>query len=315
MQIATFAVGDYYFAAAALINSLACAGYSGRVVVGHIGPIDWNVDPQAPIDYVNLSDAPEGFVSNQKAWLLGQLDSKDICFIDSDCIVTSPILLELIESHLTVRAFFTTEGLLAGSDVRWHVWKEVSDTTGMGAARCMTAIPYINAGLIALRMPRDWDYLSEWQRIMDTSLPSEGEMFDTPFFQMVDQDCLNAVIDKIGRPFASIGPPDIWYRGLPVNPYLCVGSIGKPLMLHCTGERKPWRFESNPLVIPDIYDLAFYRFAYKETPWVRLMERPPKKLRPWFENKPSSCRAVAMNRRLARFSRYLKYGSTRKRVG
>lgn len=285
MHVAILVTGDYYFGAAALINSLAKVGFSGQITVGHQGPIDWEVHPGAPVTHCKLDDSQK-WAGNLKAQLLMNLGRGDVCFIDADCIVTSPRIFELISVFVRDQPLFAVEGIMPASDVRRVAWAYClsrgarSVTLGNGFA----CLAYMNSGFFALRLPRDEFFLKQWQEAMNLCLVGTGQLFETPFFPMPDQDCMNAVLAKLEFPFTTIGPPDIWYRAQPVNPYLHVGVASEPILLHCTGSLKPWRLERPMDSSPDVYDKLFYHFAFLETPWIRLSRKLPSALERWLKD-------------------------------
>ena len=285
MHVVTLVTGDYDLGAAALINSLANAGFSGSITVGHQAPIDWEVQPGAPVTYCRLSDSQK-WAGNLKAQLLMNLGREDVCFIDADCIVTSSRLLELISDFVCDQPLFAVEGIMPACDVRRLAWARcLSKGTHKTAIRTEFAcLAYINSGFFALRLPRDEVFLKQWQDAINLCLPGVGQLFETPFFPMPDQDCMNAVLANLEFPFATIGPPDIWYKASTVNPYVQVGVADEPMLLHCTGRLKPWRL-ARPLVSsPDVYDKLFYRFAFVETPWVRVSRKLPHAVERWIKD-------------------------------
>jgi lipopolysaccharide biosynthesis glycosyltransferase len=119
---------------------------------------------------------------------------------------------------------------------------------------------------------------------MKLCLIGAGQLFETPFFPMPDQDCMNAVLANLEFPFATIGPPDIWYKAQAVNPYLHVGTASEPILLHCTGRLKPWRLERPMVSSPDLYDRLFYHFAFLETPWIHLSRKLPRSVEKWIKD-------------------------------
>lgn len=278
MQIATIAVGDYAYGAAALINSLASCGFSGHVTVGYQKQLDWELQPGVPVTCLELDSSPK-WAGNLKAQLMSNMGRGDVCYIDADCIVTSKLLLSIASEFVRDQPLFAAEGVLAASDIRWRRWEHCLSGAAKGGTS-KAAIVYFNSGFFALNLPRDEHIISQWQEAVEKCLTGRGALFETPFFPMADQDCLNAVLASLNQDFVSIGPPDVWYRALPFNPFLHVGVARKPLLLHCTGGRKPWR-ECAPTVRPDIYDRAFYHFAFENTPWVQLKRGLPPSTENW----------------------------------
>jgi hypothetical protein len=212
--------------------------------------------------------------------------SGDVCFIDADCIVASPRLLELTSECVRNQPLFAVEGIMPACDVRRIAWASCLSREGRTSAlrHEFTCVAYMNSGFFALRLPRDELFLQQWEEAMRLCLIGAGELFETPFFLMPDQDCMNAVLANTEFPFATIGPPDIWYKALTINPYLHVGTATEPILLHCTGRLKPWRLQGPIVSSPDLYDTLFYRFAFLETPWIRLPRKLPRAVERWIRD-------------------------------
>ena len=285
MHIVTMVKGDYVYGAAALINSLAKAGFDGQITVGHEGPIDWEIQPEAPVSTRRLSDS-QRWGGCLKADLLLSLTNGEICFIDADCIVTSKKLFELINEVIAVHPLLAVEGIVSAKDIRRYVWAKKLSTKQDRLLKNseLACVAYLNSGFLALSLPRDLTLLEKWRESMAQCLVGAGQLFETPFFPMADQDCLNAIVSDLDTGFATIGPPDIWYRAQAVNPYLHVGAVAEPVLLHCTGKQKPWSMRHPAVSGPDVYDRLFYQFAFLDTPWVRLPRRLPRNVEKWLKD-------------------------------
>lgn len=285
MHIATLIAGDYVFGAAALVNSLARAGFTGQITVGHQGPVNWQIQPGAPIVMRELDDS-QTWGGSLKGNLLLSLGDGDVCYIDADCIVTSPQLFELIFGVIDEQPLFAVEAIVPASDVRRRVWTRsiLGSNDRVSRYADLTCMAYLNAGFFALRLPRDNLFLKQYQQAIERCLIGTGRLFETPYFPMGDQDCMNAVLSNLDIPFATIGPPDVWYRAQTVNPYLHVGAATDPVLLHCTGKLKPWQLNRPMISGPDVYDKWFYHFAFLETPWVQMSQRMPRALEGWFQD-------------------------------
>lgn len=304
IRVATVAIGDYCTGAAALISSLAWCGFASEVFVGHVGPLDWRLAPESSVTPIELHPRRARHATNLKAQLLEAVGDGDVCYIDADCIALSPRLMEIVEEFLGFGAFFTVESILPASDVRHLTWARLMNRNQTEHSRRSVSgcVPYINAGFFGLRLPRDRYYLDEYSSLVERALPEAGEPFTTPYFPLVDQDCLNAVVGNSEKPYATLGPPDIWYRALAGNSYSQVGVSAQPLLLHCTGLGKPWRLKQPPLSRPDVYDKEFYRFAYVETPWVTLDKSLPASVVRWIEDGALSKASLKARRFGARVS-------------
>ena len=285
MHVVTLVTGDYVFGAAALINSLARAGFSGHITVAHQGPIDWEIQPGAPVTTRRFGDTHR-WGGSLKAELLLSLGSGNICFIDADCIITSSKIFELIDTVIANRPLLAVEGIIPAADIRRYLWATKLLQTENCAPRSwkLGCVAYLNSGFFALNLPRDVKLVEKWRESIDKCLIGAGRLFETPFFPMADQDCLNAVVTNLDTEFSTIGPPDIWYRAQTINPYLHVGAATEPVLLHCTGKLKPWLMKRPAISGPDIYDRLFYRLAFLDTPWVRLPRKLPHHVERWLKN-------------------------------
>lgn len=301
--VVTVAVGDYEAGAVALINSLAHSGFSGTILVAYQGAMGLRVAPGSPVSTIELPRHANTMPFNLKATALGHVKSGDVIYIDADCVVTGPRLMNVVNEALNEAPVFSAEGILPASDVRVLAWRRVlgasSDWKSNVAIDCFA---YVNSGFMAFRMPRDAQYLSRWQEFMNTALTGRGDFFETPYFALPDQDCLNATIRSLGEKVATLGPPDVWYRGLPSHPFVFMGIGLDPMLLHCTGISKPWRLRQPPLARPDIYDKEFYRFAYVETPWATLNKPLPASVVRWIEDGVLSKASLKVRKASARLS-------------
>ena len=308
MHIVTLVSGDYEFGAAALINSLAATGFSGRITVGHRGPVNWQLHRGAPVEFYELNDS-QMWVGNLKAQLLMNIARGEVCFIDADCIVTSTRILELASAFVSDQPLFAVEGILPACDVRRRVWARALSGEPGRAVRIneFGCVAYMNSGFFALSLPRDELFLNQWHHAMELCLSGAGGLFETPYFPMPDQDCMNAVLANLDLSFATLGPPDIWYRAQMVNPYFHVGTAAEPVLLHCTGRIKPWRLERPMLSRPDVYDKLFYRFAFLETPWIQLSRRLPGSVERWIKDDFRSRVGGRIRRAGAQFARAIDF--------
>jgi hypothetical protein len=313
MNIVTIATGDYYIGAAGLINSLASVGFTGKITVGYQGSLPWKLAAHCRVETLELKPSRQKAATNLKAELIKQVGSGDIVYMDSDCIVTSPKLLSLVAEFIEQGPMFCVEGILPASDVRHLTWEKALRELGLNVpskplANCL---PYLNAGFFALRLPRDASILGTWYELIDKALLGEGDAYNTPFFPMVDQDCLNAVVANYQSPYSTLGAPDIWYKALPLSPFSVVGVSTTPLFLHCTGLQKPWRLKSPPLDRPDIYDKFFYRHTFLETPWVTLPNKLSPKVASWIEDGLGSRLNLRVRKGTARISNIIERGRAR----
>ena len=64
-------------------------------------------------------------------------------------------------------------------------------------------VAYMNSGFFALSLPRDELFLNQWHHAMELCLSGAGGLFETPYFPMPDQDCMNAVLANLDLSFAT----------------------------------------------------------------------------------------------------------------
>jgi hypothetical protein len=289
MKVVTVVTGDYVFGVTALINSLAAAGFADEVILAHDEAAsdvrdDLQCRPSARITFMALPRG-ERWAGNRKAEALLALEDGDYCYLDADCVVR-PGFLEVIGPAVRSAPVFCAEGLIPSSDLRRWAWERdanaafASQTLAKGLGACV----YVNSGAMALSFPRDRGMISDWNAMMRRVLPPRGEMYETPYYLMPDQDSLNAVLAFREEPFATISPPDVWYRVQPSRPFLHVGSRREPLVLHCTGQ-KPWNLAGAGPDKPDVYDRAFLRFTFRETPWVSVKRTLSPAVMRWLEDR------------------------------
>ena len=293
LTVVTVATGDYWCGASALINSLADVGFSGEIVVAHDGEPPWILEKSAGISTVRLPSDSRMRSYNLKAHAIGCASkgapSSRVLYIDADCIVLSADFVTRIDEFLDQAPVYSAEGILPRSDVRHVKWTSVVKELRLAGAggvstNLLECVAYVNSGMIAFDLPRDQKIIDGWQSVMDHVLIKEGGFFQTPYFFLPDQDCLNAVIANIDHPAVTMGPLDIWYRSLPLHPFNFIGAAEGPLLLHCTGYSKPWKLDRPPPNAPDIYDRAYYKYRYVECPLVKSPDEPSAELKDWFND-------------------------------
>lgn len=305
MKLVTLVSGDYHKAAAALINSCVANGFTGEFFVFHKeDSLPWRLTSDANV-ILRTFDEFDGWIANLKPKYIKSLGDGDICFIDADCIVPRPDLFQMLSQFLEAGPVACSESLLPSSDLRLLEWQRAAQgnsTIGEAPKESISCVPYYNAGFLAVKMPRDVALIEHWEQLVDDLLDrGHVEMFEKAFYLTGDQDCLNAALKFFPKTFSSFGPPDVGFRGLPVNPFLCVGNYNEPILLHCTGNRKSWRPPTAPKTRPDVYDKAFYKYTHEETPWVEIECDLPPKIDGWFRETKRSRREVAIRRLLSKF--------------
>lgn len=297
MQVFTLASGEYAYGACALINSLQRLGFSGEIHVGFQGKLNWDIAPGAPVVTHDLTG--EGrWLGYAKPRLVLDHASGPFLYIDADCIIQKPVLFEWARGPLPL---LCAEGIVPRNDFRRPRWRELLPAAHRaGQTGPASTDVYYNSGLIAGSLPRDAELLERWWSVIDNAVVGPGGVFVDPVIPLADQDCLNAVIQDGQFEFACMSPPDIWYAAASHNPFFHVGAMDD-VVLHCTGEDKPWRLTSVPPRSPTRYDVAWYELLSSKSGWVRCGWSGSRALRSWFTRGPLggvSRRGAQLRRRL-----------------
>ena len=289
--IATIATGDYIYGAAALANSLIEAGvdFPMRIYADDRAlalASSWARGARAKdIAFEKLSNLPgplDGAYThptNLKARaILHSFDVgafENVIFMDADVVASGGAAKSLIDAILQIGdPVFSVEGIRARADItsvsqtgRLLSWlgsasipadelpplrRDGEDENPGGTALCA----YINAGFCKLSR-RDGALLRLWDAA--NGALSSSEMRSSRDFPFLDQDVLNALMSIFDIRYASVGPSDILFTNLPVNPYFHMGRYGEPVFVHFTGGTKPWRLCSIPRYRPGRYEPLWYR--------------------------------------------------------
>ena len=283
MNIFIVVSGDYVYGAAALCNSLCRAGITGEIHIGHTGELKWEIDCKAPIFTHELRKSPL-WIGNCKPNFLIDHARGSFVYLDADCVVTNGAFLEYVCEAIKAGPVFCAEGVVPERDIRRLFWAQAKRKTA-DAGRMLPkkdqrfTATYFNSGFLAGEIRRDRSILEGWERLIQTALRGEGNLFENPYFPMADQDCLNAFIQDETFVFSCITPPDVWYAAATGNPFLHIG-IYKSALLHCTGE-KPWRLRNVPPRPPNVYELAWFRHIFEDTPWVRCSPKIDRSVESW----------------------------------
>jgi hypothetical protein len=288
VDVFTLAAGDYVYGAAALCNSLRAAGFKGTINVGCTGQLPWTIEPAAAIEIHRISESGK-WIGNHKPAFIAKHAKGLFAYIDADCIVTNPGLIESVVEAVQQGPVFCAEGILPGRDVRrlrWRMAKEKGlERRSYPPQAPLPSDVYYNSGFLCGDIPRDRWLLDDWRRMIETALHGSGALYETRDFPMPDQDCLNALLQDERSPFCCISPPDVWYAGSSVNPFLQVGTH-EAALLHCTGQEKPWRHTSVPPRAPNPYEKAWLRFLYDDARWVRCPLELKGSVQSWLRDEP-----------------------------
>lgn len=305
MDIFTLTIGDHAYGFAALCNSLCAVGFDGHIHVGYRGDFRCEIATGAPIVLHELPDDGLRPMNRKPAFLLDHAAGVFL-YLDADIIVMNRAILDVLSEMVSIGPVFCAEGIIPERDIRRVMWRNAkteslkqslaSDTV---AARPTNV--YFNSGLICGDIERDRRLISDWDRMIRRTLPVNGDgFFEVPYFPMVDQDCLNALLQDEESRFLCVGPPDIWYATSAASPFSHVGNF-EAAILHSTGP-KPWQHKSVPLRDPNRYETEWYRFLRLETPWVRCKIELSKPVSNWLRNSRRG-RMISKAKRLrARFA-------------
>jgi lipopolysaccharide biosynthesis glycosyltransferase len=297
MNIFTLAIGDHVYGLAALCNSLCAIGFDGQIHVGCQSELRCDIAAGAPIILHQLPEDDLQPMNRKPAFLLDHAAGAFL-YLDADIIVTDRAILDVLHDAVSTGPVFCAEGIVPEHDIRRTVWRKaktdsLAQSSGINAQ--LTDV-YFNSGLICGSMGRDRRLIADWNRIIRRMLPTNRDgLFDLPYFPLIDQDCLNALMQDEGTAYSCIGPPVVWYA-LSENSPFHVGSSFTGAILHSTGP-KPWQHKSVPLRDPNSYEAAWYRFLAEETPWVQCRPNLPKSVCEWLRNSRRG-RAISKAKRL-----------------
>jgi hypothetical protein len=238
---------------AALVNSLAAAGYKGKVYVGFRGPLPaWATDVRRRGGCVYETAASElllEFISLNTDWQLANYKPEFMLHIMETLEPQAPGII-YFDPDITVRCqweFFQQWlqfGLMVCEDVnspkhqthpRRMMWRRIfSDLLVRESFAVSNA--YINSGFVGI--PREGlNFLRTWSSIVERASPIAGGLttwlghnVNEPSdpFAALDQDALNVAVMATQVPISVIGP-----EGMDFRP-------GGHVMSHAIGPFKPW---------------------------------------------------------------------------
>jgi hypothetical protein len=302
MDVFTLVFGDYVYGVAALCNSLRTAGFEGTIHVGSMGELPWSLDHAAPIKVHPICERGK-WIGNYKPAFIAEHARGPFAYIDADCIVTKPGFLQSVAEAARHGPVLCAEGILPARDMRrahWRAAKEASleRRSYPPSSPLLSSDVYYNSGFLCGDTERDRWLLEDWRRMIETALHGSGALYETRGFPMPDQDCLNAVVQDERSPFTCISPPDVWYAGTMVHPFLQVG-MHEAALLHCTGQEKPWRHASVPPRAPNPYEKAWLHFLCEDARWVRCLIPLSRLVQSWMRDEPRG-RRISQAKNIAR---------------
>jgi hypothetical protein len=245
--VVTLFEGDHHIGAAALINSLHAAGFSGAVVCGHRGPPPPWADaardlPGIDVDFIPLETTAH--LTNYKPEFLLHVATTlrpaaaRLFYFDPDII---------LKTRWSFLEEWTTYGVALVEDVNSPL-PETHPRRGAWR-RCLAArrklvrreTPlYVNGGFIGLAREH-LGFLHEWRDAMtlvgdeigglDRSMFSFAADLASPAypFSKTDQDALNIALMTASQPVSAMGAEAMDFRP------------GGWTLSHAIGPEKPWR--------------------------------------------------------------------------
>jgi hypothetical protein len=234
--------GDYHFGAAALINSLHAAGFSGTFVCGHRGPPPpWAgaaraLAPQIDVRWVPLETPIH--LTNYKptflceCWRRHSADADQLYYFDPDIVVKAP---------WPVLARWAQDGLALCEDVNANfpsghpfrlAWLDFFQRNGLHPLRVLER--YYNAGFFGV--PRAHiSFLDIWVDLVARATGETGSLDKLKnsgpdaLFHSADQDAMNMAFLLSTAPINAAGPEGMDFIH------------GGHLLSHAAGGAKPWR--------------------------------------------------------------------------
>ncbi len=250
LMVATLFEGDYHLGVGALVNSLARAGFCGRVIAGFRGNLPpwtqrltavrenvYRVESGLDIEFRRL-ETKMHFCNLKPEFLLRLIEENTcpggVCYFDPDITLTcSWSFVEMWAEAGVALCEEITNGTMPENHPLRQQWIKLARAAGWGETQ-RTLNRYYNSGFIAVRKEHR-GLLEAWQRALQLagSAGTDLEIFgpktrEWPFFAS-DQDALNLACMYSEVPLATIGP-----EGMGFVP-------GGFTMYHSVGAPKPWR--------------------------------------------------------------------------
>jgi hypothetical protein len=248
--ICTLFEGDYHHGVAALVNSLARAGYEGTVWIGYRGSLPVWVNQlkslNVPGEYLVADKIRLAFVllntkihfANYKPQFMLDLlanqanDADHMWYFDPDiCLRCSWSFFETWSRFGIAICQDAINNILPANDPLTLQWIEIGINAGLGRPRPL--LHYFNSGMVGVSVANK-SFLELWQRMIELAIAggSNTHKFSTgnrerPFF-MLDQDAMNIAAMCTEHPLTTMGPDAMGF--IP----------GGYTMYHVMGP-KPWR--------------------------------------------------------------------------
>lgn len=277
IALCTLFEGHYHHGVAALVNSLAAAGYEGTVWVGHRGPLPaWIVDrpgfdkvrgrlpvtPTLALQAVEL-DPPISLNYYKPTFMREILETHEpgadaVSYLDPDMVVKC--------RWTSMQSWLSQDGIALVEDADWDMpadhpkrgrWRQFFAVHGEAPQRELDR--YYNAGFVAAGRNRI-AFLRAWQRINErVAAESNSGMRQRKsgdpdsLFHSTDEDALNFALTLCETPLNAAGP-----EAMDFVP-------GGNRLSHAVGAAKPWQGRHFRRALrgqpPSVASHQFYRFA------------------------------------------------------
>ncbi len=250
MTVVTLFEGDYHLGVGALVNSLARAGFRGRIVAGFrgalppwtqqlvaLGPDRFRIEGGPEIEFRRLQVGVH--FTNYKPDFLLQLLNEGACpvgvaYFDPDItLCCSWGFVEQWTEEGVALCEDITNGTMPENHPLRRQWIRVAQASSWGQPK-RRLNRYYNAGFVALRKEQR-GFLETWREViqltehsgtkLDVFMPGTREQS----FYIPDQDGLNVTCMYSEEPLSTIGPEGMGFVH------------GGFTMYHSAGGSKPWR--------------------------------------------------------------------------
>lgn len=248
--VTTLFEGDYHLGAAALINSLCAAGFDGKVVCGHRGPVPPWAEAARQLGKVEVSfvalDTTVHLTNYKPDFLLHvweQLEptAERLFYFDPDIVIKAPWAFFEEWADYGVALVEDVNSPLPESHPRRCAWVRALARRGQKVSR-ETPI-YVNGGFIGVHRNHQ-GFLQTWRSAMTLVGEEIGGLEKSMFsfgaaagpmespsypYNKTDQDALNIAVMTSAEPVSLMGA-----EGMDFRP-------GGWTMSHALGSEKPWR--------------------------------------------------------------------------
>lgn len=227
--VCTLFEGDYHYGVAALVNSLAHAGFNGTVWVGYRGALPPWVDQLKPLStpgeflvanqirlaFLPLDSVKIHFANYKPDFMLDLLanqakDSEYLWYFDPDiCLRCSWKFFERWSRHGIAICQEATNNILPANDPLCMEWIEIGLREGLGQPKPLHY--YFNSGMVGIAHGRE-SYLRNWKHMIDlgVEMGASYQCIGTGTrefpLHILDQDAMNIAAIFSEHPLTTMGP-------------------------------------------------------------------------------------------------------------